>query len=178
MPLQAGKNPVRLHAALNTPGALDLSIAVRSATAGEVRFEQAVMMRRPKVLYVSEDPPELDAHLPQTLQAAQFDVDRQKDFSTARLNDYQLVIANNWDLEAASTQLKEQLEQYEKQGGGLLVIAGEHSNYLEGKTKEDALDRALPATLAPPRLTLPGPGDDAPSTLAWRPVHRRAALTG
>ncbi len=151
VPLQAGANPVRLHAALNTPGALDLSIAVRSATAGEVRFEQAVMMRRPKVLYVSEDPPELDAHLPQTLQAAQFDIDRQKDFSTARLNDYQLVIANNWDLEAASTQLKEQLEQYEKQGGGLLVIAGEHSNYLEGKTKEDALDRALPATLAPPR---------------------------
>ncbi len=149
--LQAGQNPVRLHASLNTPGALDLSIAVRSASAGEVRFEQAVMLRRPKVLYVSEDTPDLDSHLPDTLKAAQFDVQREKDFSGARLSDYQLVIANNWDLEAASNGLKEQLEQYEKQGGGLLVIAGEHSNYLEGKTKEDALDRALPAILAPPR---------------------------
>jgi Mg-chelatase subunit ChlD len=151
VPLQAGQNPVRLHASLNTPGALDLSIAVRSASAGEVRFEQAVMLRRPKVLYVSEDTPDLDSHLPETLKAAQFDVQREKDFSGSRLSDYQLVIANNWDLEAASNALKEQLEQYEKQGGGILVIAGEHSNYLEGKTKEDALDRALPATLAPPR---------------------------
>ena len=31
--LQGGDNPVRLHASLNTPGALDLSIAVRSAEA-------------------------------------------------------------------------------------------------------------------------------------------------
>jgi Ca-activated chloride channel homolog len=151
VPLQAGQNPVRLHASLNTPGALDLSIAIRSASAGEVRFEQAVMLRRPKVLYVSEDTPDLDSHLPDTLRAAQFDVQREKDFTGSRLSDYQLVIANNWDLEAAAPALKEQLEQYEKQGGGLLVIAGEHSNYQEGKTKEDALDRALPATLAPPR---------------------------
>ncbi len=43
------------------------------------------------------------------------------------------------------------MSSYVKQGGGLLVIAGEHSIYQEGKTKEDALDRTLPATLAPPR---------------------------
>ncbi len=50
--LPSGANPMRLHASLNTPGALDLSIAVR-AQAGEVRFDQAVMLRRPKVLYIS-----------------------------------------------------------------------------------------------------------------------------
>ncbi len=53
--LQAGENQVRLHAALNTPGALDLSIAVRSGVDSEVRYDQAVMLRRPKILYVSQD---------------------------------------------------------------------------------------------------------------------------
>ena len=149
--LQAGDNPIRLHAALNTPGALDLSIVIRSPGAGEVRFEQAVMLRKPKVLYVSDDPPSLDAHLPATLAASQFDIDREKDFDKSRLNDYQLIIINNWDLDEAPDPLKEGLEKYEKDGGGLLVIAGERSNYKEGKTQEDAIDRALPAKLAPPR---------------------------
>ena len=110
------------------------------------------MLRRPKVLYVSEDTPDLDSHLPRYASGrAVRRATREAISRGSRLSDYQLVIANNWDLEAASPALKEQLEQYEKQGGGLLVIAGEHSNYQEGKTKEDALDRALPATLAPPR---------------------------
>ena len=39
--LQAGENPLKLHAALNTPGALDLSIAIRSGDS-EVRYDQAV----------------------------------------------------------------------------------------------------------------------------------------
>ena len=30
----------------------------------------------------------------------------QNDFSASRLSDYQLVIVNNWDLEAASPQLQ------------------------------------------------------------------------
>src|SRR5487761_2212069 len=48
--LNAGENPVRLHAALNTPGALDLSIAIRS-NGGEVRYDQAGLLKRPKGLY-------------------------------------------------------------------------------------------------------------------------------
>ena len=34
---------------------------------------------------------------------------------------------------------------------GLLVIAGERNIYSDTKKTEDALDRALPAKLAPPR---------------------------
>jgi Mg-chelatase subunit ChlD len=149
--LQAGGNPVRMHTSLNTPGALDLSIAIHSATAGDVRFEQAMMLRRPKILYVSDDPPAQDSHLPQTLQAAQFDLQRVSDVSNARMSDYQLVIFNNWDLDNAAQPLKQDIEHYVKQGGGLLVIAGERSMYKEDKPKDDALDRTLPATLAPPR---------------------------
>ncbi len=47
---------------------------------------------------------------------------------------------------------KADIEHYVKQGGGLLVIGGERNMYKEGKDKvEDALDRTLPAKLAPPR---------------------------
>ncbi len=50
--LQGGDNPVRMHTSLNTPGALDLSIAIRSDAAGaaanEVRFEQAVTVAPPQ----------------------------------------------------------------------------------------------------------------------------------
>jgi uncharacterized membrane protein len=149
--LQAGENPVRLHAALNTPGALDLSIAIRSGGESEVRYDQAVMLRRPKVLYVSQDAGTVDSHLPATLAAAQFDIDRVNDFTSGDLAPYQLIIFNNWDLEAILPARKEELEKYVKAGGGLLIIGGERNVYAEGKKEEDALDRALPAKLAPPR---------------------------
>jgi len=148
--LSAGENPVRLHAALNTPGALDLSIAIR-AQGGEVRYDQAVMLKRPKILYVSQDSGANDTHLPATLAAAQFDIDRVSDFTSGDLTPYQAIIFNNWDLEAILPVRKEELEKYVKQGGGLLVIGGERNVYAEGKKEEDALDRALPAKLAPPR---------------------------
>src|SRR5580658_8779607 len=149
--LQAGENPVRLHAALNTPGALDLSIAIRSGGEGEVRYDQAVMLRRPKILYVSQDAGTVDSHLSATLAAAQFDIDRVNDFTSGDLTPYQLIIFNNWDLEAILPGRKDELEKYVKGGGGLLVIGGERNVYAEGKKEEDALDRALPAKLAPPR---------------------------
>ncbi len=154
--LQAGDNPVRMHTSLNTPGALDLSIAIRSdanasTPASEVRFEQAVTVRRPKILYISSDDPAQDSHLPQTLKAAQFDLERISELPTAKLSDYQIVVFNDWDLETIPPAFMDETESFVKQGGGLLVIAGEHSLFKEGKTKETALDRALPATLAPPR---------------------------
>jgi Ca-activated chloride channel homolog len=149
--LQAGENPIRLHASLNTPGALDLSVAVRSAALGEVRFDQAVALRRPKALYISSDAPAQDAHLPSALASAQFEVDHAADLSQLRLNDYQLVILSNWDLESIPAAGKQALEEYVKLGGGLLVIGGEHNYYAEKKGVEDPLDRALPAKLAPPR---------------------------
>ncbi len=149
--LQGGANPVTMHATLNTPGALDLSVSIRSGSIGEARFEQAITMRRPKVLYVTADGGADDPHLANALTAAQFDLDRVSEVSHSRLSDYQLVVFNDWDLENTPDSFKNDVENYVKQGGGLLVIAGEHSVYKEGKTKQDALDRALPATLAPPR---------------------------
>jgi Ca-activated chloride channel family protein len=149
--LEAGANPLKMHASLNTPGALDLSLVIRSPGSGEVRYDGVVTLRRPKVLYISQDAVNVDSHLTATLASAQFEVERATEFNQADLSGYQLVIFNNWDLEAIPSVRKDDLEKYVKQGGGLLVIGGERNMYAEGKKVEDALDRALPAKLAPPR---------------------------
>ena len=149
--LDRGENPLRLHASLNTPGALDIAVAIRAGALGEVRFDQAVVLRQPKVLYISQDTAEQDSHFPATLASAQFDVHRASELGEVHLDDYQLVIFNNWDLEAIPDNGKQALEQFVKQGGGLLVIGGERNVYKEDKKVEDPLDRALPAKLAPPR---------------------------
>lgn len=149
--LNAGINPIRMHTSLETPGALDLSIAVRTQSGGELRVDQAVIMRRPKVLYVSEDPAGIDSHLPGALAAAQFEVTRATDLGTPNFADYQLLVLNNWDLEKIPAARKEDIEKYVRQGGGLLVVGGERNVYDEKKKKEDALDRALPAKLLPPQ---------------------------
>src|ERR1035438_8232783 len=129
-----------MHTSLNTPGALDLSISIAagtnsassasgSAPASEVRFEQAVTVRRPKILYLSADDSAKDTHLPQVLQAAQFDVKRTSDLPFSHMSDYQVVVLNDLDLETTPPAFKDEVERYVKQGGGLLVLAGEHSIY-------------------------------------------------
>ena len=149
--LGAGVNPIRMHASLETPGALDLTIAVRTKGAGDLQVDQAVMLRKPKALYVSGDPAGLDNALPGALSTAQFEVTRADDIEGANFADYQLVLLNNWDLEKITAQRKADLEKYVKQGGGLLVIGGERNVYDLKKKSEDALDRALPAKLLPPQ---------------------------
>lgn len=149
--LEPGNNSVRVHATLNSEGAIDLSLALRAGPLGEIQMQQAVTLRRPRVLFVSSDPAGTEAHLLNTLQSAKFDVQRAIDVGKPNLSDYQIVVLNNQDLEAIPAQVKPALEQYVKQGGGLLVIGGEKNVYAEGKKTEDALDRTLPAKLAPPR---------------------------
>jgi Ca-activated chloride channel homolog len=157
--LAAGTNPVRMHANLNTPGALDLSIVLRpigprpgeAPASSELRYDQAVMLKRPKLLYVSQDPENVDAHLTSALQSAQFEVTRVTALDNVTFSDYQSVVLNNWDLEHIADARKSDLEKYVHEGGGLLVIGGEQNVYVDKKNVEDALDRTLPAKLLPPR---------------------------
>ena len=46
--LSKGPNPVRLHASLNTPGALDLSLRIDSPQLGDLRYDHALEVRRPR----------------------------------------------------------------------------------------------------------------------------------
>jgi len=149
--LQPGENHIEVHAALSASGAINLAAEVRAADFGSVRFDRALTMRRPRILFVSRDPEGTEKHLLDTLAAAQFDIDRTSDSLHGRLADYQVVVLNNWDLESLPADRKEDLDKFVKRGGGLLIIGGENNIYSDLKKPEDALDRALPAKLAPPR---------------------------
>jgi len=149
--LEAGSNQLHVTAAIGTPGAIDLVLRLKTPDLGELRFEQAVNLRRPRLLYLSQDAPGMEKHLFGTLDAAQFEVVSNVAFARARFDDYQLVLFNNWDLESIPASRKADLERFVLQGGGLMVIGGERNMYVDKKGKLDALDRALPALLAPPR---------------------------
>jgi uncharacterized membrane protein/uncharacterized protein YegL len=137
--------------ALSVPGAIDISGAIRSQELGEVRFAQSISLRRPRVLFVTQDPAGSESHLTGVLQAAQYDITMAEGLDASKLDDYQLLLFNNYDIETIPAGDKDQIEQWVKQGGGLMLIGGERMTYLESKKEEDALDRALPAKLAPPR---------------------------
>ena len=149
--LEPGLNRVRVNASVNASGAIDLSGVIRAAGLGDVRFARSIVLRRPKVLFASQDPVGTERHLFQALTAGQFEIDRTPDLGQIRLADYQIVVLNNWDLESVAAARKADLEDYVKQGGGLLVIGGERNTYVENKPVEDPLERAMPAKLAPPR---------------------------
>ncbi len=149
--LEQGPNQLRVHTSLSTAGAVDLAGTLEAPGLGSVRFAQAVTLRRPRVLFLSQDPPGTEAHLLRTLEAAQFDVTQAATLPSGGLTDFQLLVFNNWNLEALSAPKKAGIEAYVRQGGGVLVIGGERNLYLEKTAAEDALDRALPAKLAPPR---------------------------
>lgn len=149
--ISEGLNHISAHANLTAAGAIDIAVTLEAPGLGGVHFDQALTLRRPKILWVSQDPAGSEGNILQALSAGQFDVTAVKDLSNAKFADYQTVILNNWNIEAIPPARKEELEKYVKQGGGLLVVGGENNLYQEGKKVEDALDRTMPAKIAPPR---------------------------
>ncbi len=149
--LEPGTNQLRVHASLSTPGAVDLAGTISAPDLGEVRFAQALTLKRPRVLYVSQDPPGTEVHIFRTLEAGQFDIARAEDIPP-NLSDYQILALNNWNIEGVTASRKAEIEEFVKQGGGLLVVGGERNVYVDKKgAPEDPLERALPAKIAPPR---------------------------
>ena len=148
--LQAGLNLVRVHTRVKAVGVTAISGKVTAAGLGELPFENALQLRRAKVLYISQDPAQYDANLIQALSQAEFEVTRDSSMIDKDLSEVELVILNNVDLNSLSPDRKTRLEEYVKNGGGLLLIGGEHQVYKDDQ-RMDALDRALPAKLAPPK---------------------------
>ena len=149
--LAPGENLLRLQTSLATSGVVEIAGALKAGPLGELQFHQAITLRRPRLLLLSQDPPGQDTHLASALNASQFEISEARDLPASGLDSYQIVLFNNWDLESIPPAQKVNLEEYVKQGGGLLVIGGERNVYVEKKGAEDALDRVLPAKLAPPR---------------------------
>jgi len=148
--LSAGTNTIRVHARVNSNGATSISGQVTTTGLGDLPFEQAIQLRRAKVLYFSQDPSTADSNLLQAFSEADFDLVRDRSLLDKDLSSIQLVVLNNLDLNGFSGAEKARLEQYVQDGGGLLLIGGERQVYKEDK-QMDALDRALPAKLAPPK---------------------------
>jgi Ca-activated chloride channel homolog len=149
--LSEGLNRFRVHANLNTVGAIELTGSISAPGLGEARFENALTLQRPRVLLITSDPPGTEAHLVRTLEANQFEVARAAGVPE-KIDDYQLLIFNNVDARNVPLPRKNAVEQFAKQGGGVLWISGERNVYVEKKPEdEDALERTLPAKLAPPR---------------------------
>lgn len=149
--LQPGVNRLKMTASLTTSGAIDLTGVVKTGSYGEARFARSLSVRAPRLLYVSEDPPGTERDFLDALRTGKFDVQSAAQVNPATLDDFQVVVLNNLDYEGLPVPVKESLERYVRNGGGLLVIGGEKNNYRENKTQEDILERALPAKLAPPR---------------------------
>src|SRR5215831_9922769 len=150
--LASGINHLRLQASVNAVGAIAMAGKIAADGLGEARFEDSVTLKSPRVLLVSHDPTASEEHILHALQANQFEVQTAPAGVPAKVDDYQLVIINNWDMESIPAAAKATLEDYVKKGGGLVWIAGEHNAYVDKKGKpDDALERTLPAKLAPPR---------------------------
>jgi Ca-activated chloride channel family protein len=150
--LAAGVNHLRLQASVNSVGAIALAGKISASDLGEARFEDSVTLRSPRVLLVSRDPAASEEHIIRALHANQFEVQQAPGGLPPKIDDFQLVVINNWDMESIPAAAKASLEDYVKQGGGLVWIAGERNIYVDKKGKpEDPLERSLPAKLAPPR---------------------------
>jgi uncharacterized membrane protein len=150
--LAAGMNHLRLQANVNAVGAIALAGKISAPGLGDARFEDSVTLRSPRVLLVSRDPSASEEHIVRALHANQFEVQQSPGGVPPKLDDFQLVVINNWDMESIPLPAKTALEDYVKKGGGLVWIAGEHNVYVDKKGRpEDALERSLPAKLAPPR---------------------------
>jgi len=150
--LVTGANHLRLQANVNSVGAIALAGKVNAGDLGEATFEDAVTLRQPRVLLVSHDPAASEEHLVRALEANQFQVNRATAGIPDKLDDYQLIVINNWDMESIPAARKAAIEEFIKKGGGLAWIGGEHNIYVDKKgQEEDPLERSLPAKIAPPR---------------------------
>ncbi len=149
--LEAGENRVRIRTSLNAAGAIDLSGKIEANGLGESRFEDAVAVRRPRVQWISDDPPGTEGHIVDLLTANRFDVVQSKTLP-ANLDDTQLVVFNNINVDALPPSDKQRFEAFVQSGGGALLVAGEQNVYVDHKdAPEDPLARTFPAKLVPPR---------------------------
>lgn len=146
--LNPGLNTTRLMAHLKSAGAISVAGDI-SARTGSLHFEEGIELNRAKVLFISQDPPSADTNLLSALNQAELEVSRDTKMIETDLSRFQLVILNNIDLDAFNPEQKQKLEAFVQNGGGLLVIGGERQQYKD-EAKFDALDRALPARIAPP----------------------------
>ena len=150
--LAPGENTVRVKVRLEAAGSALISGTVSATELGEVHFEHTIALAQPRALLISSDPQARETHLLGVLSAAGFEIRRTTGSLPPKLEEFDLVIANNHHLEGWPERRKERAAEFIRDGGGFLLIAGENSLYIEHEEDDpDPLRDALPAELAPPR---------------------------
>ncbi len=151
--LKPGANDITITSAVTTSGVIHLSGTVSAGDLGEASFDQAMYIKKPRMLYVSQDPAGTDVNFMRAVDSYQFEVTKLSELPLDAMQKYEVIVLNNQDLQGYTTAAKLAIESYVKRGGGLLTLAGERNQYVEKKpgTPEDPLERTLPAKLAPPR---------------------------
>lgn len=155
--LAPGGNLLRLRARLETPGSALIQGEIAAPAHDPIPFAGVVSLREPRALLVSRNQRGQEPHLEPVMEAAGFEVTRAASLEAAgslrsARDNYEVIIAENQDFEAWPASAKSQMEEFVRQGGGFLLIAGENNLYVERESDDaDPLNRMLPAVLAPPR---------------------------
>jgi hypothetical protein len=139
-------------AQLDLSGSALIRGLIEAAELGNLPFEGTISLRRPKALLLSDESPDSRHHLEQVLSMAGFETQYITGTLPPNLEPLDLIIANNQNVEAWAVREKSRLEEFVREGGGFLLVAGENNIYLEpDEGPEDDLRKMLPANLAPPR---------------------------
>lgn len=151
--LRPGENLFRVRARLDQPGAALIRGRVAAVDLGEAVFSGVVRLAEPRALLLQRLAEGEEPHLADALQAARFEVTRAAAPPAGDLREsFDLVIVDNLEYEKWPDAQKRRFESYVSAGGGLLVVSGENNLYVErDDPSADPFNRALPATLAPPR---------------------------
>ena len=150
--LEAGENHIQLRGRVQTDGAVLVRAKLTAGELGDATFEQPISFVRPRALFVSGDDAVRDRHLMELLDAAGFEVERTNRDPGSDLTPYDVVIVNNRNLHLWPRERKVRLEEFVREGGGFLLIAGENTEYVENREPAgDPVTRLLPAQVAPPR---------------------------
>lgn len=148
--LQPGLNRIAVHARVENQGPTFIAGTVTAPNRKPVPFQRAIGLRAAKVLYISEDPAGSGNNLLAAFKKANFEVSADSPSTSKDVNDFQLLVLNNVDLNRIPLATKSHWAEYVEKGGGLLLIGGERQTYKE-PSQMDALDRVLPAKIAPPK---------------------------
>ena len=147
--LQRGHNLIRVQQRAPSPGAELVTGEVSAGDVGQVHFAGLVQVGRARVAYVSTGTSAPAGNLLRSLREQGIEIAQKSRLSRDSLAGVQLMVLSSQDLTSLTEAQKEQIARYVSEGGGLLLFGGPEHPHKE-EVAMDALDRALPASPAPP----------------------------
>lgn len=144
-----GNNAVDLTSHMTEPGVDLVEVHLGSGGMEQSLFSQAVMVRRPRVLYVAGGEGPSDPLL-ETLKRAQVDVEPGSAFPIdPKQTNWDAVVFDNYPDRTLAAEEQAAIGKYVFTGGGLIFIAGENNAQLAVES-HTPLEQLLPVSGDPP----------------------------